>query len=76
MKKLLKSAGTLPRVMITDKLRSYGAARAKMGFHVEHSQHKALNDRPENSHQPTRLTRADHEAFQIVPSGSTVSVSS
>ena len=36
MKKLLKSAGTPPRVMITDKLRSYGAARAKMGFHVEH----------------------------------------
>ncbi|MHC2696572.1 transposase-like protein [Bradyrhizobium liaoningense] len=43
MKKLLKSAGTPPRVMITDKLRSYGAARAKMGFHVEHRQHKALN---------------------------------
>ncbi|MCP1850210.1 putative transposase [Bradyrhizobium sp. USDA 4508] len=64
MKKLLKSAGTPPRVMITDKLRSYGAARAKMGFHVEHSQHKALNNRPENSHRPTRLTRADHEAFQ------------
>ena len=54
MKKLLKSAGTPPRVMITDKLRSYGAARAKMGFHVEHRQHKALNNRAENSHQPTR----------------------
>ncbi|MFK4531883.1 transposase-like protein [Bradyrhizobium ottawaense] len=36
MKKLLKSAGPPPRVMITDKLRSYGAARATMGFHVEH----------------------------------------
>ncbi|BBB96544.1 putative transposase [Bradyrhizobium elkanii] len=54
MKKLLKSAGTPPRVMITDKLRSYGAARAKMGFHVEHRQHQALNNRAENSHQPTR----------------------
>ncbi|MGC0396876.1 transposase-like protein [Bradyrhizobium sp. USDA 241] len=53
MKKLLKSAGTPPRVMITDKLRSYGAARAKMGFHVEHGQHKALNNRADNSHQPT-----------------------
>ena len=30
MRKLLKSAVTPPRVMITDKLRSYGAARAKM----------------------------------------------
>jgi len=26
--------------MITDKLRSYGAARAKMGLRVEHRQHK------------------------------------
>ena len=41
-------------VMITDKLRSYGAARAKMGLRVEHRQHKGLNNRAENSHQPTR----------------------
>ena len=54
MKRLLKSAVTLPRVMITDKLRSYGAARAKMGLQVEHRQHKGLNNRAENSHQPTR----------------------
>ena len=54
MKKLLKSAVTPPRVMITDKLRSYGAARAKMGLRVEHRQHKGLNNRAENSHQPTR----------------------
>jgi putative transposase len=40
--------------MITDKLRSYGAAKAKMGLHVEHRQHKGLNNRAENSHQPTR----------------------
>nr|QIG97714.1 IS6 family transposase [Bradyrhizobium sp. 6(2017)] len=54
MKKLLKSAGTPPRVMFTDKLRSYGAARAKMGFHVEHRRHNALTYRAENSHRPTR----------------------
>ena len=54
MKKLLKSAVTPPRVMITDKLRSYGAARAKMGLRIEHRQHKGLNNRAENSHQPTR----------------------
>jgi len=54
MKKLLKSAVTRPRVMITDKLGSYGAARAKMGLQVEHRQHKGLNNRAENSHQPTR----------------------
>jgi putative transposase len=39
--------------MIADKLRSYGAARAKMGLYVEHRQHKGLNNRAENSHQPT-----------------------
>jgi putative transposase len=54
MTKLLKAAGAPPRVMITDKLRSYGAARAKMGLRVEHRQHKGLNNRAENSHQPTR----------------------
>jgi putative transposase len=54
MRRLLKSAVTPPRVMVTDKLRSYGAARAKMGLRVEHRQHKGLNNRAENSHQPTR----------------------
>jgi len=54
MRKLLKSAVTPPRVMITDKLRSYGAARTRMGLCVEHRQHKGLNNRAENSHQPTR----------------------
>ena len=54
MRKLLKSPVTPPRVMISDKLRSYGAARAKMGLRVEHRQHKGVNNRAENSHQPTR----------------------
>jgi putative transposase len=45
MRRLLKSAVTSTRVMITDKLRSYGAARAKMGLRVEHRQHKGLNNR-------------------------------
>src|SRR5271154_5500967 len=36
MRKLLKSAGAPPRVMITDKLRSYGAAMAKMGLLIDH----------------------------------------
>ena len=49
-----ESAVTSPRVMITDKLRSYGAARAKMGLRVEHRQHKGLNNRAGNYHQPTR----------------------
>jgi len=42
MTKVLKAAGTSPRVMITDQLRSYAAARAKMGLRVAHRQHKGL----------------------------------
>jgi putative transposase len=54
MAKLLRAAVAPPRVMITDKLRSYGAALAKMGLRIDHRQHKGLNNRAENSHQPTR----------------------
>jgi putative transposase len=54
MAKLLKSAAAPPRVMIPDELRAYGAARAKMSLAVEHRQHKGMNNRAENSHQPTR----------------------
>jgi len=52
--RLLKAAGARPRVIITDKLQSYAAARQKMKLRVEHRQHKGLNNRAENSHQPTR----------------------
>jgi putative transposase len=38
--RLLKSAVVRPRIMITDKLRSYGAARTKMNLRLEHRQHK------------------------------------
>ena len=74
MKKLLKSAGTPPRVMITDK-RSHGAARAKMGFssNIASTELSTIGLRILISR---RGNAADHEAFQIVPSGSTVSVSS
>jgi putative transposase len=54
MRKLLKKSAKAPRVMITDKLKSYGAARKDMGLRIEHRQHKGLSDRAENSHLPTR----------------------
>jgi putative transposase len=53
-RKLLKGLGYVPRVIITDKLRSYGAAKKEILSSVEHRQHKGLNNRAENSHQPTR----------------------
>lgn len=54
MRKLLKRQGAAPRVIITDKLRSYGAAKREIVPEVEHRAHKRLNNRAENSHQPTR----------------------
>lgn len=54
MRKLLKSQGATPRVMVTDKLRSYAAAQAELMPGVEHRSHKGLNNRAENSHLPLR----------------------
>jgi putative transposase len=54
MRKLLKRQGRAPRVMITDKLASYGAAKRQVMPSVEHRKHKGLNNRAEDSHQPTR----------------------
>ena len=54
MRKLLKKYAMAPRVMITDKLRSYAAAKRDLRCGAEHRQHKGLNNRAENSHQPTR----------------------
>jgi putative transposase len=54
LRKLLKKQGMAPRVMITDKLASYAAAKRVVMPGVEHRQHKGSNNRAENSHQPTR----------------------
>ncbi len=54
LRKLLKSPEYTPRVLITDKLRSYGAAKRHAMASVEHRQSKYLNNRAENSHQRTR----------------------
>jgi DDE domain len=54
LRKLLRKQGRAPRVLITDKLRSYAAAKRETMPGVEHRQHKGLNNRAEISHQPTR----------------------
>ncbi len=43
-----------PRVMVTDKLRSYSAAKSQLMPGVEHRSHKGLNNRAENSHLAVR----------------------
>ena len=54
-RKLLKGLRYAPRVIITDKLKSYSAAKAAVMPGIEHRQAKRQNNRAENSHQPTRL---------------------
>jgi len=54
LRKLLKRRTYVPRVLITDKLASDGAAKRAVLPGVERRQHKRRNNRAENSHQPTR----------------------
>ena len=55
LRKLMKRQCRPPRVMITDKLASYGAAKRKMMPFVEHRKHKGLNKGAENSHRHRQL---------------------
>jgi putative transposase len=54
----------VPRVIITDKLASYGAAKREILPSVEHRQHRYLNNRAENSHQPTRQRERRMQRFK------------
>ncbi|NIE81814.1 IS6 family transposase [Asaia sp. As-1742] len=49
-RKLLKGLQYVPRVMVTDKCPSYGAARKELLRSVEHRQSRYLNNRVEMSH--------------------------
>ena len=51
---LLKGCQYIPRVIITDKRKSYGVAKRESLPGVEHRQSRYLNNRCENSHRPTR----------------------
>src|SRR3954453_16339424 len=64
LRKLLKKQKRPPRVMITDKLASYGAAKSEVMPSVEHRKHKGLNNRAENSHQPTRRRERQMKRFK------------
>ncbi|MDP9315398.1 MAG: IS6 family transposase [Chloroflexota bacterium] len=65
-RRLLKGCQYVPRVIITDKLASYGAAKREILPGVEHRQHKRLNNRAENSHQPTRQRERTMRRFKSV----------
>ncbi len=54
LERLLAEMNYTPRIIVTDKLKSYSAAIKELKLQVDHRQHKGLNNRAENSHQPTR----------------------
>ena len=66
-KHLLKGLQYVPRVIITDKLRSYGVAQRDLLPNVEHRQSRYLNNRAENSHRPTR--RRERQMQRLKSSG-------
>jgi putative transposase len=51
-------------VLVTDKLKSYAAAKVQIMPYVEHRQHKGLNNRAELSHQPTRQRERQMRRFK------------
>ncbi|WP_372573542.1 IS6 family transposase [Ruegeria jejuensis] len=54
LRRLIKRLGFIPKRIITDKLRSYGAAKREVAPGLNHWSHKGLNNRVENSHLPFR----------------------
>ena len=64
LRKLLKGQGKVARVMVTDKLGSYGAAKREIMPSVEHRSHKGLNNRAENSHLAIRRRERNMRRFR------------
>ena len=59
MRKLLKKQGFAPKLLVTDKLRSYACAFRRLRLTCPHEQGLRQNNRAENSHQPVR--RREHK---------------
>jgi putative transposase len=63
-RRLLQGLQYVPRVIVTDKLRSYGVAQRRLLPGVEHRQSRYLNNRAENSHRPTRRRERQMQRFK------------
>jgi putative transposase len=63
-RKLLTGLRYAPRVLVTDKLASYGVAHQRLIPGVKHRRSKYLNNRAENSHQPTRQREQAMKKFR------------
>src|SRR5918912_1734007 len=64
MRKLLKKQGFAPTVVVTDKLRAYGAAFKEIGLAARHEQGRRQNNRAEVSHQPVRRRERKMQRFK------------
>lgn len=64
MRKLRKKHGHLPRVLITYKPKRYAATNKHLGISLDHRQHNGLNNRAENSLQPTRVREKVRRRFK------------
>ena len=63
-KRLLAGLGYKPRRLVTDGLRSYGAAKREVLPDVRHRTGRHLNNRAENSHRPTRRRERQMQRFK------------
>ncbi len=64
MRKLLRKQGFAPKTFVTDKLRSYGAAKTQLGLSARHEQGLRKSNRVENSHPPTRRRDRKMQLFK------------
>ena len=64
MRKLLKKQGFVPKLLVTDKLRSYGSAFRQLQLTCPHKQGLRKNNRAENSHQPVRRLERKMQRFK------------
>ena len=65
-RKLLKGLQYVPRVSITDKLKSDGAAKREILPGVAHRQSRDLNNCCEKAHRPTRQREDRMQGFKSV----------
>jgi putative transposase len=63
-RRLLRSHGTNPRKIVTDKLGSHGVARRALMPETIHSNDRNANNRAELSHQPTRVRERGMRRFK------------
>ena len=64
MRKLLKKQGFAPKLLVTEKLRSYASAFRRLGLSCPHQQALRQNNRAENSHQAVRRRERKMQRFK------------